>query len=74
MAISVHVYLPDEFENLLDKIIESDKRIRSKSAFIGFCIDEIAQRDYFEVYEGVLKKYEKRKPWRCLENWKVKWY
>jgi len=59
MAKSVHVYLPDEFEDLIDKIISHDKRLRSVSAFIGFCIDEVAKRDYLEIYEEVVKNAKK---------------
>jgi len=61
MAVSIHVYLPDEFEQLVSEIVKDDKRIRSVSSFVGFCIDEIAKRDYIDVYERVLVENERKK-------------
>jgi len=55
MADSIHIYSKG-YKDLIDEILLEDNRFGNKSSrFVTYCVNEIAKRDYLELYERFLK-------------------
>jgi len=60
MSKSIHVYLPNQLEEVLEKVLEFDDKFESENTFIRYCMKKVLKEEYYDIFMSVVRNNEKR--------------